>query len=273
MKNKSLLFALGLITALSAFNMPLKACELKYNPEESAFITDFHDVLVKPDDRVKNAIPIFRAMTYGDQAKFTYRTFQYYFYKLILSKLAPTKFPLQCYEAFALASKDATKDYPQAATAIMNSDRAIPENIDFLKAQKAAGAYMAVCTNLGPESMEYVNQANGKFLSDLCTNQDDTDKTPAIWTPNAKTGLITKNNPRSESYLTLFLRLAACRPDTQKIVVIDDKPVNLAAAQTALSLLQAQNPPVLPDAQIIPILINNPDDFALTVKTALGVSS
>lgn len=265
----------------------------------SAFISDVHDVLVKnykpaaasepkflpfvPTSiqkyvldkipaRAQKAWPHFRQMTSGEKLKFLGKTAKYYLFCGLRSKIMPSKYPARCYESVALEDQDNSPNYTKSAIAMMNQDQVINGNIALLNKFKDAGAYVAICTNLGPESTKFVNQANQNFLDKLCTNPSDSNSSPAIWTPNGQTNFIKKHYPQSQAYLSLLERIAACKPDTKTIVVLDDKSTNLAAAQAALSRLQQQEPPVLASAKIVPIEIKHPDTFVSTVEKALNIT-
>ena len=277
-----------LILILFGSNQPTKSCWFlsflkkdaksapvftgTYDPKKTAFISDFHDVLTKPE-RQKKAFPGFWAMSNYNKAKFTGRVIQYYFNQIVTSNIWSNS-PKRCNEFFTLVPKD--PNYQENAIKMLNSDTIIPANIAFLEQQKADGAYIAVCSNNGPVSTKYVNQENNHFLDSLCLNKDDQDTSPAIWIPNPATDFVKKHYPSSKSYETILRRIAAARPDGTEteitvIAIADDKTVNLAAAQTALTLLQSQQPPILSNAQIVPIKIENPDNFVDSVKKALNI--
>ena len=244
----------------------------KFDPAKSAFISDFHDVLTKPE-RQKKAFPAFWAMSHYNKAKFIGRVVQYYFNQLVTSNLSKNDFK-KCNEFFTLPTKFTDQDlnYQENAIRMLNSDTIIQTNVDFLTEQKKQGAYIAICSNIGPQSTKFVNDQNGKFLDQLCTNHDNYEN-PAIWTPNSETGFVKKHYPNAQSYLTILAKLAACRPDTEVIVVLDDKAINLAAAQAALTSLQIQEPPALRNTKIVPIKIKNSEEnFVETVKRTLNLS-
>lgn len=188
------------------------------NPDNTAVVLDFHDVLAKRNLNI--AFKAFGSMTISEKCKFLGRLA--WFVKNRITK----KDKCGLIPDYAFIDPKDSESYKEKALRLVNPFEPEPDRLKIVSDLKDKGFDVWVCSNIGDDSLDLLKEQYAEFKQ--LFEQD----VKGVQNPNQDNGYINKKD--ANTYTSLRDRIKADRSGLQNMILVDDNVKKLAIAKKAL---------------------------------------